>query len=386
MRIRASLWLRASDVDARLPKLCSPFRSRRTDRSRRRADLATKPPMPRALLVAAACSIGALAFGCASAEARVAGGDVGAVDADADAETSVADGGADTRVPPAPTVASACAAWAKGECALLAACTPAELARAYAPGTCPARLELLCRARAAAPGVGAAFATSIQSCAAIRPSCADYRLGLRDRSCTPSGTFPVGSTCAIDEQCAAGLLCSTSDGGPPPCQGGVCLPAGSAGDVCRAVGTARFACSPGTFCPIGGTRCVAYAREADRCGTGVGDGTCSQITNCGAAGLCEPLYGEAFPCDPGVVGACDPEDSLYCDATSARCARMTSAAPGEPCDARTRCTGGSRCDGAVCTPLPGDGADCSATGECLAPARCDPTSRTCVLPDYFVCR
>lgn len=334
--------------------------------------------MPRAIFVAAACSLSALAFGCSSVEAPLTGADAGSIDADA--ESSVAE----TSIEDAPTLASACAAWAKNECALLAACAPGELARAFQPGTCPARQELLCRARAAAPGVGAAFASSIQACAAITPSCADHRLGLRDRSCTPSGTSPVGSKCAVDEQCAVGLLCSTSDGGPAPCRGGVCLPAGGAGDLCRAVGDARFACSPGTFCPLAGTRCVAYAREGDPCGAGAG--TCSQVTHCGPAGLCEPLFGEAFPCDPGVDGACDPEASLFCAPASSRCARMRLAAPGEPCDAHTECTGASRCDGALCKPLAGDGADCSASGECLAPGSCDPTSVTCVLPDYASCR
>jgi hypothetical protein len=334
--------------------------------------------MPRALF-AAACALGALALGCSSPTAR--GAD--AAPDETGAEASVADGGNDAGEP---TVASACAAWAKRECALLAACKPAELAQAYEAGTCPARQALLCRARAAAPGVRATFASDLLACAAISPSCADFRLGLRDRACTPSGSFPVGSTCALDEQCAAGLLCATIEGGPAPCQGGVCLPAGGAGEVCRGVGNARVACAPGTFCPLAGTRCVAYAREADPCGPSAGGATCSAVTFCDADGLCAALLGETYPCDASEPGSCDPEDSLYCDAASRRCLRMKSAARGAACDAGTQCTGGSRCDGSRCQPIAGDGADCSASGECLVPALCDPTSVTCVLPDYSSCR
>jgi hypothetical protein len=292
-------------------------------------------------------------------------------------------GGGDTTV----SVDDACAAWAKNECALSSSCTPFDLAYAYGDATtCEARTKLLCLAKAAAPGIGSDFASSLKKCSTLTPACADFRNGVRDASCSPHGTVAKDGVCGVSEQCAAGLGCSIDSGST--C--GTCLAIGKDGDPCQQVGVENFFCGPGTYCPSKGTTCVAIPAEGGACTFSGPAAICNAVDYCDATTKCVPnLATEGATCDPSLAfggGGCDRSLGLTCDATAKTCAKIVTASAGSACDGATTCLGGSACSSSVCTGPVTDGSDCSTMSNCLAPATCDRTTTKCTLPSYTTCK
>jgi hypothetical protein len=308
---------------------------------------------------------------------------------DGDTGTST-DAPADTTGPV--TIDTACATWAANECALMDKCTPFDLLRNYGDiATCAARNVLLCKAKAAAPGIGANFAADIQNCSTVSPSCNDFIDGLRDASCTPAGTLAKDAPCLISEQCGAGLGCARIDG---PC--GSCLPIGKAGDPCSAVGADNKFCGPGTFCHFKGTSCVAFPAEGEPCIPYGPTAICANHDYCSSDGTttkCVAMLKEGASCDPSaspsLVG-CDTATGLSCSSATSKCAKTATAKAGEPCDVTITCVGGATCYTGIadCKPATNDGDDCSGatSSTCLLPATCNDTTKKCTPPDYTSCK
>jgi hypothetical protein len=173
------------------------------------------------------------------------------------------------------------------------------------------------------------------------------------------GTVTLGGSCQIDDECSAGLVCSTVQGGLPN-QPGRCAAASFIpdGDFCAPFGAP---CGPASYCdrihnagnPVCAPLPTASGQDCEVTITGPGcaNGLVCLSTNAHEKGICGTLSAEGAPCS--LQNGCE-DPTNYCDATST-C--VQGLGRGAACDPR-----------AVALP----------SGECRPYLFCDRTSNVCV--------
>ena len=271
----------------------------------------------------------------------------------------------------------ACAAFGRNECAVLVRCASFDLLRDYGTESlCEARKALACVSRARLEGIAdGRFAQSMLQCATIAPSCDAFRLGLRDASCTPSGTLTEEASCRDDAQCGEGLGCSRWGAGDGPC--GVCRKLAEPGESCS-----EYACSAPLLCRMKIGVCAAPQLEGSGC---MDDWSCPPTMWC--ADACRARGREGAPCV--AHRACD--EGFLCG-SDARCVAVRVIGEGAACDPNDQadmpswiCAASGTCakDGR-CAPAASDGASC-ANAACMPPATCDEQSAQCVVHEGARC-
>ena len=209
------------------------------------------------------------------------------------------------------------------------------------------------------------------------------------------GTVTTGGACQIDDECSAGLVCSTVQGGLPDqpghCAGVSTIPDGDFcapfGDPCSSMsycdrihdpanpvcaplptvsgqdceGTLKGpGCANGLVCLSTGVFdegvCGTLPAEGAPCSAGNG---CEDPTNhCDATSTCAQGLGLGAACDPSAAavpsGECRPY--LFCDRTSGTCSPRSGRGGGcgPPCLGDLICTGASTCDFATPPYAPPD--------------------------------
>ncbi|HTN91300.1 MAG TPA: hypothetical protein VL242_46845 [Sorangium sp.] len=196
-------------------------------------------------------------------------------------------------------------------------------------------------------------------CAADR-TCARVPKRRRGEACDP-GAECLESGCAV---CEPGLFCVD----------GVCCNEACDGQCEACDGAARGTCSPVTGEPHGGRpRCPTGedpcdqpqcdGREPDTCAAYPATGT-----RCGAA--CDGARFSVMECDG--EHRCAAALEVSCDGFVCEDARTCKTR----CEGKDDCAKGYACSGGACVPS----VACATVDDCGAPAVCDATTRTCVLP------
>jgi hypothetical protein len=288
-----------------------------------------------------------------------------------DGETSFVIPPADAGAPGA-RYAGACAAWARGFCALQAAC-PAYYVL-WNEGQCVPRLTLECEIVASDPHVP--FDPGlVASCP--EPDAGSCAVPGGDL-CLPPGRAPLGAPCLAGAACETGRCEYAYDTSGQPSLCGTCAPLPCGGS-----------CPGGQLCSLasdGGASCVRVAAEGESCSVAA---DCATFY-CASTGTCGPQALPAERCGDGATGPPCAGPDTFCDA-SGRCRRYLPAGYGERCapsggDAY-RCTGFGTCDYAsdACIPPAADGQFCDDTQglNCLVPARC--IAHRCLFPSLARC-
>jgi hypothetical protein len=219
------------------------------------------------------------------------------------------------------------------------------------------------------------------------------------------GTVPEGGDCTLSEECEGSLICETGDACP-----GTCVERYSAGIACAV----DDECADGLVCSEATARCVEPTAEGEACGGGV-EAQCEAGLFCSGDDKAMLKTGECIPLSSVALGgagdACDPtmamlcEDGLSCVLTALEAGSLVwecqaPAASGATCGVGIpeACPAGEYCPitlveallgvfEAECTPLPGVGEDCAERPlagilpECVAYARCDQDGRCIGLRD-----
>ncbi|MGK3986771.1 hypothetical protein WME99_27235 [Sorangium sp. So ce136] len=225
-----------------------------------------------------------------------------------------------------------------------------------------------------------------------QPTCAPYACGKGGDGCLKS--------CSSDAECAEGSYCAADH---------TCAPKGRRGEACEpgadCLESGCAVCEPGLFCVDGVCCNEACDGQCEAC-DGAARGTCSPVTGEPRGGRPRCPAGED-PCDQPQCDGSDPDTCAAYPASGTMCgtacdgARFSvmecdgehrcAAAFEAPCggfvceDARTckascagkdDCAKGYACSGGACVPS----VACATVDDCAAPAVCDATTRTCVLP------
>jgi hypothetical protein len=246
---------------------------------------------------------------------------------------------------------------------------------------------------------------SVEYHAELVPACLD---AVRNRACDQlnerdiaacntaiAGTAAEGEPCTLTEQCEGSLICETKDACP-----GSCVERYSAGVACAV----DDECADGLVCSDATAHCVQPTAEGEPCGGGV-EAQCEAGLFCLGddrakmqTGACAPLDsielgGEGDACDPTLGTLC--EAGLSCVLTGVEDAALVweceaPAASGAACGIGIpeACPDGQYCPinaasvalgmfEAECILLPGAGEACAKRPlegilpECVAYARCD---------------
>jgi hypothetical protein len=241
------------------------------------------------------------------------------------------------------TASQACADFATTNCQKLQACAPSILQTDYGDlATCAARFQLACPPGPATigstwkPGALEGCSRSLEA-----QTCTDYLTGYLSGespgACALTGSIPLGSSCAVDSQCASGF-CQTLAANS--C--GACATRSPVGGACAYPADCE---QTGLTC-VGGS-CVPLAVLGAEC-----DEThpCQPLLYCSANGMCVARLGLGATCDSTIPNPCDLTLSLTCSLDS-KCVVAPIASIGAPC--------GSTAGGAVTV--------CESSGECLTP-------------------
>ena len=198
---------------------------------------------------------------------------------------------------------------------------------------------------------------SLEACALALQSldCLDWRQGILPEPCRPRGELAARAPCVSDWQCPEGGYCAFNTS--RFCIGGVCPLAQACGGTCSE--QSNRTCHLGDGC----------RRDEAVC--------CVRGLSC-VEGSCRVPAGDGQACSPTV--ACDTSQLLTC--VDGICRPMTTAGPGEACDADRPCHGGYYCAG-VCTAYVPEGGPCPGREVCEFPARC--TGGVCKIADPPAC-
>jgi hypothetical protein len=345
----------------------------------------------RSIALVSSAAVAALATASVAVGGAACGG-VSFLGSDAGYEASVFDAVGVTSADTA-----ACTEAALATCALMARCSPHNLAENYGvEDTCITRQTISCEISLLAPGTGKTLAeTTMCAVAEGAESCTDDLNLAPPGACRQQvGHGGTGSACGHSAQCASGF-CAIE----PQNDCGTCQLAPTVGASCASL----TSCGQGLDCMT--DTCVAYVTEMGE--------ACSPTAPCGAglacvmqgsatSGVCESeAETVGATCDPTGAG-CDRNVNLWCvnDPTLpdfGTCQPVAYAMPGSPCyvvnGVQTYCALGTCVpngdgSGATCVGRAGDGEPCNSVSgpACISPSRCvgtevdGGTSGLCQLP------
>jgi hypothetical protein len=338
----------------------------------------------RSLSVLALALVGVVAIACGGsgeANGSTDGGDSGA-SIDSARESSAGDvlvsdvGERGDERPDDASASAACTDLAGALCTRIAACAPFLVGRDFVDDAdCCVRATLACMQRMALsdsyPPLDVAADCTKQlasiACDAFFARGVHGFDAIIDYPCPViGGVRDAGRRCVADAQCASGYCAYRWTG----C--GYCQPA----PVDGAAPTDGYECGP--WLVLGDDkRCHAPGQTGATCDTNApcADDLYCVIGNCAVGGS----LGDA--CDD--MHPCDWTHGLMCDATSGKCAAVSLAKAGAPCDESAGfftlrgewCTGGTACVAAgakkTCVKRIADGATCGATSPpCTGPSDC----------------
>jgi hypothetical protein len=282
-----------------------------------------------------------------------------------------------------PTAMEACMARTTAQCALVAKCSPYDLAIHY--GTqdgCVQALTPNCIDSLSAPSSGAT-PTTAEACAMAYSSwsCEDFENNVNPpAACAQkTGSLASGAACGFPAQCQSGF-CAI----PPNALCGTCATQPSAGDSCANLTT----CGTGLTCDGKSSTCVAYGAMGAQCSA---DAPCGYLLSCVGANAKMGIMGTCQTAVQMVGAACEPKAAtsaacafalgLTCNSTSKTCQMATFSGSGGACgfvdDQEAYCSLGGVCSAAAgkagtCTAAAATGGACGgSTGVgCMTPARC----------------
>lgn len=219
-------------------------------------------------------------------------------------------------------------------------------------------------------------------------------------TCEPRAA--IGADCSNGAKCVEGATCSSSGSGKATC---VAKTIGKAGDVCfdPKNPSTHVTCDTGLHCPT--PDFTTATPEATKCSApGAAGAACISRSDCGiglscVAKKCAEGLAEGAAC----TGSGDCAVGLACDLGTKKCAKLTFAAVGQPCDDMVRfcdvgvCVGSSVSGGSngettvtpgTCKdPIP-DGSPCNE--ESSKDGRCDQFSEciagTCQQKNASLCK
>ncbi|HVU02668.1 MAG TPA: L-type lectin-domain containing protein [Polyangiaceae bacterium] len=211
----------------------------------------------------------------------------------------------------------------------------------------------------ASGGTGACVeCTSSANCTGGTPNC-----NTSTNTCT--------SGCTTDAQCALGQWCSNPGGAA---FGGTCTAKLPNGTAIPTVGNHAPALTGTCTAAVGAAVCATGVCDTtdDRCGIAVGDGTCTQTTQC-RSGQCVATGTNAGKCEPCVADAQCSGATPACNVATNQCVQCT-ATNGSACTGSTPiCNTGTH----ACVPCNGN-AGSTATAKCPASAPfCDLGTGSC---------
>lgn len=271
-------------------------------------------------------------------------------------------------------------------CGRYAACLPLALQTIYGGlAPCEMRLKPVFASWVGAPGVVASLA-AMDSCAAVQNTmtCADFLSNVTPAACNLSGSLAAGTACGASWQCASSYCqlavqaaCGVC-GSPAPLDGGCALDTD---------------CANGLIC--NGAQCITPGQPGEPC---LDQGECLRTLGC-SGGVCVTPTGAGSTCDDsngyGITAGCDWASGLYCTGT---CVLTEVADAGEPCSYPSPgvpligCNQGQICSVAsgartgTCPAPAAEGQSCTIipnTSNCLPPAVC--ANGTCQTPIASQC-
>lgn len=277
-------------------------------------------------------------------------------------------------VPPSPSdpVEAICAARARWQCGMRAACACPEAGAetdciGAAAAKCAARVRSVLDDPASEMHIDVARVEACIQAWSVEPvDCGAPANERWDAACGPVLVSKIGLGAACETE---GVPCAENEAA---CVKNLCTALPAEGEACHPVDEAP-PCRPGLLCAAGRCR-QAPLLEGDACDS---SGQCAATLRC-VAGTCRPTsaLGEACSAERPCRGA------AHC--LGARCEAGTPDActePGEP----EVCGVESLCGAPVfttCTPLAAVGSECSGADTCEAAGYCDLTSYRCeALPE-----
>ncbi len=289
----------------------------------------------------------------------ITGSDASVTNPDGSTTNTGSDSGGSSDVGPTTdaSIDDVCAKLADSVCAKIQSCSPFGLAIAYGDlATCKERSIKACPT--GYPNSSATAARSLACATSLAAvSCKSFLSGDLGDGCNAApGGLELNDPCADDAQCKS-TFCAHS----PTSKCGTCANPTAQGDPC-----VNQACSRGTVCPEGGTKCVKPTAGK------VGD-ACTSQEQCAvaAASGCNTISGKCIALEVASSGGTCGADSLLATKYTL-------------CPATGTC---SAIMAGKCSAAAADGASCSTStsgAHCMAPARC--VSGTCQLPDPISCQ
>jgi hypothetical protein len=288
------------------------------------------------------------------------------------------------------SAASACADLSAALCDRIAACAPFLVGRAFLDAAdCHARATLACMQRMSLvdsyPPLDVAADCTAQlktvTCDAFFARGVHGFDGLIDYPCPVIGGLrDIDRHCVADAQCASGYCAYRWTG----C--GFCKPSPLDG----AAPADGYECGPWLL--LGDDkRCHLPGLTGDACNP---DAPCASDLTC-TAGHCAIGAAEGAACSD--TAPCDWTQGLSCDATTARCTKITLAKQGEICDESAGwftlrgeyCVGGTSCvmggTSKTCVKRIDDGAACIETSGALCRGPSDCIAGVCAVADDTTC-